>query len=437
MRVRFYTLGCKVNQYETEVLKQQFFTAGFDIVEDEEAADIIVVNSCTVTATGDKKARQALRRMKRQNEGAVGVLCGCYPQAFPEESGAIPEADIVAGTYDRHKLVGYVKEFLETGQKVVRITPHERGEAYEPMELKAFSQRTRAFVKIQDGCDRYCAYCIIPMARGPVRSKPIDEIKKEIENLAEAGFKEVVLVGINLPCYGKDTGGRLVDAVEAVCAVPGIQRVRLSSLEPEMLTLEEVERMAACPEFCPSFHLSLQSGCDKTLKQMNRHYVSEEYMGIVKMLRQVFPNCAITTDVIVGFPGESKEDFAQSVAFCHQVSFAKVHVFPYSNRSGTRASRMGGQLTRAEIEHRSKVLVAEQEKDHQAFLKRQIGTVQPVLFERPIDTGVYGGYTPNYTHVVLSSGKDLTGEIKEVRITGISGESCIGELAERQGNSKG
>lgn len=435
MRAAFYTLGCKVNQYETQILQQYFSAEGFDIVEPEDDADVYVVNSCTVTASGDKKSRQALRHFKRQNPAAVTVLTGCFPQAFPDAAQQIPEADVITGSYNRASVLEAVKQRLATGERVVRITPHPQGvhrreASFEQMKATAMHERTRAFVKIQDGCDRFCSYCIIPMARGPVRSKPLEEIREELTALAKAGYREVVLVGINLPCYGSDLGLRLLDAVSLACNIPGISRVRLGSLEPELLTPEDIAAMAAMPSFCPQFHLSLQSGCDATLRRMNRHYDTAEYRRIVENLRAAFPNPSITTDIMVGFAGETEEEFAQSLDFAREIGFAKAHVFAYSIRPGTRAASMPGQLTNACKEQRSAAMIAVTDATRKEFLQRQVGLVEEVLFETSTAGGMYHGYTPNYTPVAVASPENLCGRLCNVRITGLSqdGDGCVGTV---------
>ena len=429
MRAAFYTLGCKVNQYETQILQQMFYDSGYDTVSADTAADVFVINSCTVTASGDKKTRQALRHFKRANPTAVAVLTGCFPQAFPLEAEGIPEADVITGSHNRAGLLLDVKKFLETGVRVVNITPHKRGEAFESMSAGKFLDRTRAFVKIQDGCERYCTYCIIPTARGPLRSKPLPELYEELTALAQAGYKEAVLVGINLPSYGAESGTlRLIDAIELACGINGLERVRLGSLEPELLTDAEIARMAGYSKFCPQFHLSLQSGCDATLKRMNRHYTAAEYKAMVQKLRTAFENPAITTDIMVGFPGESDEEFAQSLAFMRDISFAKVHVFPYSVREGTRAATMPQQISKALKTSRCAVLSAAAEEDKQRFLQSQVGKTEAVLFETTTTPLGTEGYTKNYTPVKVLSDKDISGQILPVRITAVSGDYCVGEL---------
>lgn len=429
MTVRFVTLGCKVNQYETEVMREQLEGAGFLPAGDGEAADVVVVNSCTVTAQSDQKARQAMRRLKKDNPGAVGVLTGCWPQAFPEEAGGFAWADVVLGTVNRGMLAGKILEFLETRQRVVAVLPHGDGETFEPMHARGLRGRTRAFLKIEDGCNRFCSYCIIPYARGRVRSKALEDIKLEARGLCDNGFKEIVLTGINLPAYGQDIGLHLCDAVEAVCGVEGICRVRLGSLEPEQLTEDVIRRFAAQGKLCPQFHLSLQSGCGDTLKRMNRHYSPEEYGKIVGDLRRWFPGCAITTDVMVGFAGETEEEFQESLGFVRGMGFAKVHVFAYSRRPGTKAYDAPEQVPKAVKEERAKVMAACAREGQLAYYRGQLGKRYPVLFEQEAGEGVYEGHTPEYTPVRVEwAGPSLQGEVREVLLESLQDGYCVGVL---------
>ena len=428
MKVKFVTLGCKVNQVESEAMREALLAAGFQEAAGGETADVVVVNSCTVTATSDQKARQALRREKKRNPGAVAVLTGCWPQAFPQEAQEFLEADVVLGTARRGDLVPRLLEYLSTKQRVVDIAPHQKGEKFEKLTISAMHGRTRAFVKIEDGCDRFCSYCIIPYARGRVRSKPLEDIREEAARLGEAGYKEVVLTGINLPAYGKDLGGDLCDAVEVACAAPGVLRVRLGSLEPEQLTPPVIARLAAQEKLCPQFHLSLQSGCDDTLRRMNRHYATAEYRQIVGNLRKAFPNCAVTTDIMVGFAGETEEEFGESLAFAKEIAFAKVHVFAYSRRPGTRAYDMPGQVPNREKERRSREMIAATLETQRAFFAAQTGRVEEVLFEQERDRNVYEGYTRNYTPVRVASAAPLQGQIRQVRLTQALEDFCLGEL---------
>ena len=357
-RIALTTVGCKVNQYETEVLAELFRARGYEVVSPDAEAEICLLNSCTVTSTGDQKTRQLLRRMKKRNPGAIAVLTGCFPQAFPEAAAAIPEADIVTGELARAKIPDLVERFFQTGERIVEIPEHKRGEEFESMQVTGLGNRTRAYVKIEDGCERYCSYCIIPKARGPIRSKPMEDIERELLSLAEAGYKEVVLVGINLSSYGKEIGLRLIDAVRLACSVPGIKRVRLGSLEPELLSDEDIHEMASFPTFCPQFHLALQSGCDRTLRSMNRHYDTAEYERIVRTIEKAFDGemPALTTDIMVGFPGETDEDFQASADFAEKIGFARVHVFSYSRREGTPRAAVQGDVRALRREDHSAVL---------------------------------------------------------------------------------
>ena len=429
MKAKIITLGCKVNQYESEAMLEALLAGGFQEAASGEEADVVVVNSCTVTATSDQKVRQTLRRARKENPGAVTVLTGCMPQAFPEEAAALLEADVVLGNARRADLLPRVMEYLSSKQRIVDIAPHEKGEKFERMAVSTFHGRTRAFLKIEDGCDRFCSYCIIPYARGRVRSKPLEDIQEEVRRLGEQGFQEVVLTGINLPAYGRELGLHLCDAVEAACQAPGISRVRLGSLEPEQLTPDVIARMAKEEKLCPQFHLSLQSGCDATLRRMNRHYTTAEYRQIVGNLRAAFPGCAITTDIMVGFAGETQEEFEQSLQFAREIAFAKVHVFAYSRRPGTRAYDAPGQVPNKDKEERSRQMIQVTKTTQQAFLQAQVGKVEEVLFEQQREQGVWEGYTRNYTHVLAPSGKDLSGQLLPVELLEVQGESCVGRLA--------
>lgn len=429
MKAAFYTLGCKVNQYETQALADLFTADGFEIAEHDDPADVYIINSCTVTSSGDKKTRQIMHRFKRQNPNAVIALTGCFPQAFPDAAQRLPEADVITGSAGRGRLLSLVKQCLaDGGRRVVEILPHSRQEEFEPLQIRRFSERTRAFVKIQDGCERYCSYCIIPYARGFVRSKKPADLLMELTGLAQAGYKEVVLVGINLSTYGKELGLRLVDAVELACSVEGIQRVRLGSIEPDLITDEDISRMAAQPKFCPQFHLALQSGCDATLDRMNRHYHTDDFRDLVERIRRIFDNSSITTDIMVGFAGETPEEFSQSLAFAQEIAFAKAHVFAYSVREGTRAARFPGQLSNGVKEERSRRMIAAADQTRQAFLASQVGRTEEVLFESRVEEGIYTGYTPNYTPVQVASSTDLRGTIRPVKITAAGKDYCQGEL---------
>ncbi len=427
MKVHVITLGCKVNQYESQAMLQQLLHAGFS-PSMGESADVVLINSCTVTATSDHKVRQTLHRSRRQNPGAVIVLTGCMPQAFPEEAEALTDADVILGNSNRSALLPDILTYLSTHQRIVDIVPHERKGSFEPMQIEDFQERTRAFIKIQDGCNRFCSYCIIPYARGRVRSKPLEDLEQELKLLGERGFREVVLTGINLSAYGQELDLHLCDAVEAACRTPGIERVRLGSLEPEQLSLPVIQRLVAQKKLCPQFHLSLQSGCDATLRRMNRHYDTAEYREIVQNLRAAFPNAAITTDIMVGFAGETEQEFAESLVFAEEIDFAKVHVFAYSRRPGTVAYSAPDQLTKEIKDRRSKAMIEVTLGTMREFFQRQVGQTAGVLFERECAPGIYEGYTENYTPVTVSSEKPLHGQILPVRITSAGEDGCTGEL---------
>ena len=431
MRVTFYTLGCKVNQNETGALAQLFEENGYTVVSYEEGADVYIVNSCTVTNFGDQKSRKWLRRAKRENPGAVTVLTGCYPQAFPEEAAKITEADVVTGSGNRHAILADVQKVLDGEQtRVVDIRPHEKGEQFEELPMDKFAEHTRAFVKVEDGCNRRCAYCVIPRARGPVRSRDEASVLDELRRLAEAGYKEVVLTAISLPSYGTDSGTSLVELIEKAAEVPGIERIRLGSLDPDMLHAEDIRRMAAVKKLCPQFHLSLQSGCDKTLRTMRRPYTTAQYADIAAQLRQAFgaENVSFTTDVIVGFPGETEEDFEASMDFVTGMRFLKVHVFPYSRREGTAAFDFPDQLPEHEKEARSHRMTAAVEEVRAAEVAAMQGRTASVLLETPLSNTLFTGYTKQYLPVLVSALGHKTGDIVEVVLGAWDGKRCRAEL---------
>lgn len=431
MKALFHTLGCKVNQYETQAMRKLMEEAGYETGEfsagfaDVDGGQLVlVINSCTVTGESDRKLRQLLRRCRRDNPHAVIVLTGCMPQAFPEAAEQFLEADIVLGNAARQSLPEQVGRFLSLGQRIVEIPAH--GQAFESLAIREFQGRTRAFVKIEDGCNRFCSYCIIPYARGRVRSRPLPELRTELAALAEHGYREAVLVGINLTAYGQDLGLTLADAVEAACAIPGLQRIRLGSLEPDFLTPAVIRRLAAQPKLCPQFHLSLQSGCDETLRRMNRRYTAADYAEVCRQLREAFPGCALTTDVMVGFPGEDENEFAASCRFVEEIGFSRVHIFAYSRRPGTPASTAAGQVSAAEKAARSHRLAAICERSREVFERRQIGTETEVLLETRMTDGYIEGYTATYLPVRVKTRRQ-PGELLRVRIVERQPEACIGE----------
>ena len=429
MKAYILTLGCKVNQYESQVMLGEFCRSGFAPAETEEEADVVILNSCTVTAASDQKMRKLLHRARRKNPQALLVLTGCMPQAFPEEAAKLPEPDLVLGTSNRKELVPSVLKALENRRREVKIRPYTGKDSFESLQIHSFQERTRAFLKIQDGCNRFCSYCIIPYSRGRVRSKPLEELTREARTLAASGYREIVLTGINLSCYGQDSGLGLWDAVEAVCGLPEVERVRLGSLEPEQMELPVLERLARQEKLCPQFHLALQSGCDATLRRMNRHYDTAAYRRIAGRLREAFPGCALTTDVMVGFPGEDEEEFAQSLAFVEAVGFSRLHVFAYSRRPGTPAAKAPGQLSAAVKAERSRRMTALGDRLRDAYAAAQVGSTAAVLLETRREDGLAEGYAPNYLPVRVRTARPL-GSCLNVRITGHEDGACLGEEAD-------
>ena len=433
MRVCFYTLGCKVNLNETEALEQLFRRSGFTVVPDGQPADVYIVNSCTVTNFGDQKSRKWLRHAKRENPGAVTVLTGCYPQAFPEQAAGLLEADLVCGNTDRRAILDHVMQLLNGHERIVAVTPHTRGEVFEKMPVDRFETHTRAFIKVEDGCNRRCAYCIIPKARGPVRSRPISSILAELRQLAGAGYREVVLSAISLPSYGTDTGTDLYELVEQCAGVEGIQRIRLGSLDPDMLTPEGIRRLAAVDKLCPQFHLSLQSGCDATLRRMRRPYTTAQYLDVVRQLRQAYAGrpVSFTTDCICGFPGESEEDFVRSCGFLEEVGFLRVHVFPYSRREGTPAYDFPQQVHEREKQARSRRMHDRAEEVRRAVLAGLEGSEDQVLLETPVSATVFTGYTRLYVPVSVSAPGCAAGDIVRVRLGRYDGARVQAEFLGR------
>ena len=427
MKVQFYTLGCKVNQYESEAMGELFEKRGYTVVGEDEPADIVIINSCTVTAESNRKTRQTVRKARRKNSQAVIVLTGCMAQAFPDEAAKIVEADIVVGNKNEDKIPDLCERFIAERKAMHIFEEHETGEKITDFTVTGFSEHTRSYIKIEDGCNRFCSYCIIPYARGRVRSKSVGAIAAEAEGLSRSGYKEIVLVGINLSAYGQDTGAGLCDAVLAAAAPEGIERVRLGSLECDQISDDALLKLSECKEFCPQFHLSLQSGCDRTLREMNRKYDTAFYRDLVERIRRIFPDASITTDIMVGFPGESDEDFKESCDFVRETGFARSHVFIYSEREGTPAARRHDAVdksVRAERAHIMGDICRQCERD---FLKAQCGKTEKVLFETESD-GYWEGYTGNYTRVKVKSAGDLEGKILPVVLTTANEDYCIGEL---------
>lgn len=427
MNVVFYTLGCKVNQYESHAIGESLEKYGHKVINDTAAADVVVINSCTVTAESDRKTRQVVRRFRKKLPNAVIILAGCMAQAFPEEAEALEEADIITGNTSPSQIPIILDEFLKTGKRIINIKPHEKGEKYNTPIISSFGEKTRAFMKIEDGCDRYCTYCIIPKARGEIRSKSLSDIEKEAELLSKSGFLEIVLVGINLTSYGKDIGLNICDAVDAAAKPKGIKRVRLGSLEPDHITDETLVRLKNQKKFCPQFHLALQSGSDATLKRMNRHYDTAFYEDLVNRIRDNFENPSITTDIMVGFAGESEQEFQESVAVLKKIGFARSHVFAYSKRQGTIAAALKNQVEPCQKSKRAAIMGEAAKECEAEFLKTQVGRTEEVLFET-YKCGIAQGYTENYTRVKVKTDKNPSGQILKVKITDSFDDYCVGEI---------
>ncbi|MBR1422027.1 MAG: tRNA (N(6)-L-threonylcarbamoyladenosine(37)-C(2))-methylthiotransferase MtaB [Ruminococcus sp.] len=433
MKAYYYTFGCKVNQYETGNIRELMLSLGYDDTSDPAEAAVCIVNSCTVTAEADSKCRQLLRKLRRTAPDAVIVLAGCYAQAFADEAKALSECDIIVGSRAKRDIPQLVSEFISSRKRTVSIAPYSKGQQIEPMLNLGNDKKTRAYIKIQDGCDQYCTYCMIPLARGHVCSKNPDDIASEAQALVDSGHKELILTGINMCCYGKDIGGvDLADAVRAASTAQGDFRIRLSSLEPELLTDDMIKRLSVDKRLCPHFHLALQSGCDRTLKRMNRHYDTARYAQIVSSLRALFPNCAVTTDIMVGFPDERDDDFAQSLSFVKEMQFSGAHVFAYSRRKGTAADRFAGQLSQEVKNERSRAMREVCDLSAEVYAKSMIGSIVRVLFEKERDDEWHKGYSAEYLNVrVRREGREsLWRTFADVKIISADKNGCIGEITE-------
>lgn len=423
-KAALHNLGCKVNAYETEAMQEMLEKAGYEIVPFREGADIYIINTCTVTNIADRKSRQMLHRARKMNPDAIVVAAGCYVQAQAEKEEVDPCIDIVLGNNRKKDLIAVLEEYQQKkagGECLEEVEDISRTREYESLSLTRPGDHTRAYIKVQDGCNQFCTYCIIPYARGRVRSREIDDVIREVRALAENGYREVVLTGIHLSSYGIDFDGErhLLELIRAVHRVDGICRIRLGSLEPGIITEEFAQALAALPKMCPHFHLSLQSGCDATLKRMNRRYTSGEYEEKCRILRKYFDRPALTTDVIVGFPGETEEEFRQSMEFVDKVDFYETHIFKYSRREGTKAAVMEDQISEQVKAKRSALMISLGERKRQAYEESFIGSEVEVLVEEP-DTingkEVQTGHTKEYIKVALESGEDLRNQIVKVRI---------------------
>ena len=424
-----FALGCKVNQYESEAIAELFQEKGYEIVGIDEEADVYVINTCTVTNFGDKKSRQLIRKVKRQNENAIVAVVGCYAQTAPQELMKVEGVNLVIGTTDRAQIVEMVENYKTENGVENHVSDIMKERVFEPLSIQKLANRTRAYLKIQDGCSHYCSYCIIPYARGPIRSRDPQDVLAEVKRLAENGFKEVVLTGIHVASYGKDRHDTsLLEILRQVHEVEGIERIRFSSIEPNVVTEEFAQAIADMPKVCDHFHLSLQSGCDKTLKEMNRKYDTEKYRQAAATLRKYLPEVALTTDIIAGFPGETEEDFQASYDFAKEIGFAKIHAFPYSPKRGTPAAARKDQLLNAVKAERSHRLIELSDKMADDFIQAYVGKEVEVLYERAIGEGIYEGHTTNYIKVKGTSDKDLTNVICKTKITKAENEELFGTV---------
>ena len=426
MRVGIYTLGCKVNQYETQAMEQELLRRGHELVSFESVADAYIVNTCSVTAISDKKSRQMLRRCRRLNGEAVVAACGCYVQTHADEAATL-DVDIVAGTNDHMAFLDLVEQAAEEKRRYTLLDDALRRRQFEILAPGGQEGRTRAMLKVEDGCTNFCTYCIIPYARGGVRSLPMDLACEQVAQLREEGYREIVITGIEISSYGRDLAGdvTLIDLLEAISPVAGEMRLRLGSLEPRTITEDFCRRAAKLPNLCPHFHLSLQSGCDATLKRMNRKYDSARYYESVRLLKAYFDGVAVTTDLIVGFPEETEEEFLETLSFIRRCGFAQMHIFPYSVRPGTKAAAMR-QLTGAVKEDRAARAAVVAEEMHRDYLQSCVGKVFPVLFEQEKE-GRFAGHAPNYMEV-LAQGEGLHNKVRNVEITAVENGSLVGEI---------
>ena len=429
--VSFITLGCKVNQYETNAMAQKFIENGYELIEDEnKSADIYVINTCTVTNMSDRKSRQMLRRVKEKNRNATVVAVGCYAQVAKDELEKIPEIDLVLGNNEKADIVKFVEEYILESKKELDLEDVFQTKEFVEFGDVTFTEKTRAVIKVQDGCDRFCSYCIIPYARGRVRSRKPENVISEIKKIAEKGIKEVVITGIHIASYGKDfnNGYKLIDLLEDINKISGIERIRLGSLEPLLITEEFMKRLVKLEKICHHFHLSLQSGCDDTLKRMNRRYTTEQFEEIVNLLRRYYQDVILTTDVIVGFPGETEEEFEKTCEFLNRIKFYKMHVFKYSPRKGTKAANMKDQIDGSKKEERSNKLIEISNRNEEEYNSKYVGKKVEVLFEEK-KNGIYHGHTKNYLLIYCNSEESLDNKIVEVQckeafIDHINGEIC-------------
>ena len=425
-RVTFHTLGCKVNQYETEAMIELFKNKGYKIVSEEDFADIYVINTCTVTNMSDRKSRQFIRKAKKINPECLVAVVGCYSQVSPEEVENIEGVDVIIGTNNRNMIVELCEESRITGERINKVVQSNQLKSFEEIKINTIESKTRAYLKVQDGCNQYCSYCIIPYARGPIKSREYIEIENEVKKLAENGFKEIVLTGIHIASYGKDLADiDLKKLIYKLSFIDGIKRIRLSSIEPSIIDEEFMKISLNTKKVCDHFHLSLQSGSDTVLSRMNRKYNTKEYYEKVNLIRKYFPYAGITTDVIVGFPGETDEEFKETVDFVQKIGFSKIHVFKFSPRKGTKAYSMKDQIPSKIKEERSKVLIEVSDNMMYDYHKKLIGKQADVLFESKYQEDFYEGYTTNYIRVIKQFETDMVGQIKRVTLKEILDDKIL------------
>ena len=430
-KVAFYTLGCKVNQYDTEAVLEKFKAASYEVVDFSDYADVYVVNTCTVTHLSDRKCRQMLRKTKKINENSILVAMGCYAQIAADKiKDQVSEIDIIIGTDKRNQIVEVVEAFEKDRAETINLVSDIMDvNEFEEMTISHLGERTRVYIKVQEGCNNYCSYCIIPYTRGKIRSRKEEQVVEEVTKLANLGFKEIILTGIHVLAYGKDLGNtNLIQLLKRVHEVEGIERIRMSSIEPVAITKEFIDALRELPKVCHHFHLSLQSGSDRVLKRMNRKYTTADYLRSVEDLRSLWPDVAITTDIIVGFPGETDEEFEETVAFVEKVKLAQIHIFPFSPREGTPAAKMKEQIAPEIKEKREKELATKEKELRLAYMKQFVGQEMEVLFEKAQD-GKVSGYTSNYLRVQVAGDETIENTVQTVCIKNLIDEhTLLGKL---------
>lgn len=428
--VSFYTLGCKVNQYETDAIAESFRNNGYNINNHNEKSDVYVINTCSVTNLGERKSRQFIRKSKKENPQAIICVVGCYAQISPEEVSNIPGVDLIIGTKEKNRIVELCEKAKKENTKINIVENVMDIRKFEELDANSIQENTRAYIKIQEGCNQFCSYCIIPYARGPIRSRDFENIIKEAKTLVDKGFKELVLTGIHVASYGKDLGEiSLIDVIEEVHKIQGLKRIRLSSIEPMLITDEFMKRLSRLTKICPHFHLSLQSGSDTVLFRMNRKYNTKQYKERVEIIRAFMPDAAITTDIIVGFPGETKEEFEETYEFVKEIKFASVHVFKYSKREGTPAAEKKDQINGTIKNDRSKKLIDLAEEQSKDFMKKFLNKEKDILIESTSrKEGYMEGYTDNYIRVAIKASKELENEIIDTKLIEIEDDKVLGEI---------